>query len=332
MILFDFDYERATTAEDAVARLAQLGGDARVLAGGTDLLPNMRTELVKPGTLISLKGVAPEPPQVGADGSVRVDAFTLLATLERSELVRQRVPMLAAAARAVGSNQIREMGTLGGNLCQETRCLQFNQRHDYQFRAPCYKRGGDCCYPFPNNKPDVCWSVYMSDVAPALAALDASVEILGENGSRSVGIHELFSGDGLRPLRLGPAELVRYVTIPGAAPYSGWGFHKSSVRGGLEFGMAVCAVSLRMSDDGRTCRQARIAVGAVRERPVRAQRSERLLAGAALDPARLAEAAAEAAKEVNPLPHHGFTKRHLMDNLKVYLRRALEQALGRARH
>jgi CO/xanthine dehydrogenase FAD-binding subunit len=330
MILFDFEYERATTAEDAVARLAQLGGDARFMAGGTDLLPNMRAGLVKPGTLISLKGLAPEPPRAGADGSLRVDAFTPLAALERSELVRERAPMLAVAARAVGSNQIREMGTLGGNLCQETRCLQFNQPHDYQFCAPCYKRGGDCCYPFPANKPEVCWSVHMSDVAPALLALDASVEILGEGGSREAGIEELFSGDGLRPLRLGAAELARSVTIPGAGPRSGWGFHKSSVRGGLEFGMAVCAVSLRMAEDGRTCRQARIALGAVRERPLRARKAERLLAGVALEPARLAEAAAEAAKEANPLPHHGFTKRHLVDNLKVYLRRALEQALQRA--
>jgi 4-hydroxybenzoyl-CoA reductase beta subunit len=330
MILFDFDYERATTAEEAVARLAQLGADARLLAGGTDLLPNMRSELVKPGTLVSVKGLAPEPPRAQADGSLRVDAFTPLAALERSALVRERAPLLAVAARAVASNQIREMGTLGGNLCQETRCLYFNQPHDYQFHAPCYKRGGDCCYPFPKNKPDVCWSVHMSDVAPALLALDASVEILGESGSRSFGIDELFSGDGLRPLRLGPAELVRSVTLPGAAPRSGWGFHKSSVRGGLEFGMAVCAVGLRMAEDGRTCRQARIALGAVRERPLRAPKAERLLAGATLDRAKLAEAAAEAAKEANPLPHHGFSKRHLTDNLKVYIRRTLEEALGRA--
>ena len=331
MILFDFGYERATTAEDAVARLARLGCDARLLAGGTDLLPNMRAELVKPGTLISLKGLAPEPPRVGADGSIRIDALTRLASLERSELVRERLPMLAMAARAVGSNQIREMGTLGGNLCQETRCLYLNQRHDYQFSAPCFKRGGECCYPFPRNKHDICWSVHMSDIAPALVAFDASVEILGEGASRSVGIEELFSGSGLRPLNLQGAELVRSVSIPGRPARWGWGFHKSSVRGGLEFGMAVCAVSVRTEDDGKTCAEARIALGAVRERPVRALEAERLLAGAVLDKARMARAASEAAKEVNPLPHHGFTKRHLMDNLKVYLRRTLEQALERAR-
>ncbi len=332
MILFDFGYERAATAQDAVARLARLGCDARLLAGGTDLLPNMRSELVKPGTLVSLKGLAPEPPRMGADGSIRIDALMRLSSLERSQLIGERLPMLAAAARAVGSNQIREMGTLGGNLCQETRCLYLNQCHDYQFSAPCFKRGGECCYPFPRNKPEVCWSVYMSDIAPALVALDASIEILGEGASRRVGIEELFSGSGLRPLSLQPAELLRYADVPPRPPRSGWGFHKSSVRGGLEFGMAVCAVSLRMEADGKTCADARIALGAIRERPLRAAKAERLLAGAVLDKARLAQAAAEAAKEANPLPHHGFSKRHLTDNLKVYVRRTLEQALERARN
>jgi 4-hydroxybenzoyl-CoA reductase beta subunit len=331
MILFDFGYERAASAEDAVARLARLGTDARLLAGGTDLLPNMRSDLVMPATLISLKGIAPEPPRPGADGSIRIDALTRLADLERSELIRARLPMLALAARAVGSNQVREMGTLGGNLCQETRCLYVNQRHDYQFAAPCFKRGGECCYPFPRNKRDVCWSVHMSDVAPALVALDASIEILGAGGSRRVGIEDLFSGSGLRPLNLEPSELVRAVSVPARPSRSGWGFHKSSVRGGLEFGMAVCAVCLRLEDDGRTCAEARIALGAVRERPVRAPKAEGLLAGCAPDQARLAQAATAAAAEANPLPHHGFTKRHLTDNLKVYLRRTLEQALERAR-
>jgi 4-hydroxybenzoyl-CoA reductase beta subunit len=329
MILFDFGYERAASAEDAVARLARLGSDARLLAGGTDLLPAMRSELVRPGTLISLKDLVPEPPRADGDGGVRIDALSRLADLERSELVRERLPMLAEALRAAGGNQIREMGTLGGNLCQETRCLYLNQRHDYQFAAPCFKRGGECCYPFPRNKHDVCWSVYMSDVAPALVALDASVEILGASGSRRIAIEELFSGNGLRPLTLEPSELLRAVSVPGRPARSGWAFHKSSVRGGLEFGMAVCAVSLRLEADGRTCAEARIALSAVRERPLRALRAERVLVGSLLDKARLAQAAMEAAKEANPLPHHGFTKRHLTDNLKVYVRRALEQALER---
>lgn len=331
MIFYDFDYERAHTLEDAVAQLARMQGEARALAGGTDLLPSMRMENIRPGLLVSLSRIEPGEPQVLADGSIRIDALSRLASLESSSLLRSRVPMLAQSAHVVGGHQIRQMGTLGGNLCQEIRCLYLDQKHDYQFVAPCYKRGGECCYPFPRNGRDICWSVHMSDIAPALIALDAQVEILGESGSRRIRVEELYSGNGLAPLRLGHAELLRAVFIPPAPRGFSWGFHKSTVRGGLEFGMAVIALALQLAEDGKTCADARIVIGAVRERPVRATRAERLLNGALLDEERLAQASAEASKEINPLPHHGFTKRHLMDNIRVYLRRTLAQALERAR-
>ena len=331
MILSDFEYERADSLEDAVALLGRMGGDARPLAGGTDLLPSMRMDNVRPGLLVSLTGIEPRQPEALPDGSIRIDALSRLASLENSELLRSRIPMLAESAHVVGGNQIRQMGTLGGNLCQETRCLQLDQRHDFQFVAPCFKRGGACCYPYPRNGPDTCWSVYMSDIAPALIALDAGIEILGEAGSRSMRAEELFSGNGLKPVRLGHSELVRAVTVPPAPRGFGWGFHKSTVRGGLEFGMAVIALALRLADDGKTCADVRIVIGAVREGPVRASAAERALAGAVLDDERLESVAGEASKEINPLPHHGFTKRHLMDNIRVYLRRTLAQAVERAR-
>jgi 4-hydroxybenzoyl-CoA reductase beta subunit len=331
MILFDFDYQRAETLESAVALLARLPGDARALAGGTDLLPSMRMENIKPALLVSLGAIAPSEPAVLADGSIRIDALSRLASLENSSLLRSKVPMLAQSAHVVGGNQIRQMGTLGGNLCQETRCMQLDQKHDYQFVAPCFKRGGDCCYPFPRNRQDICWSVYMSDIAPALIALDAEVEILGEAGSRRIRVEELFTGNGLKPLNLGQAELLRAVFIPPAPGGFTWGFHKSTVRGGLEFGMVVIAVALRLAEDGMTCADARIVVGAVREGPVRASATERSLKGAVLDEKRLAQVATEASKEINPLPHHGFTKRHLMDNIRVHLRRTMARAVERAR-
>ena len=331
MILFDFDYERAATLEDAVALLARQQGAARALAGGTDLLPSMRMENVKPRLLVSLGAIATSEPEMLADGSIRIDALSRLASLEGSGLLRDKVPLLTQSIHVVGGNQIRQMGTLGGNLCQETRCLQLDQKHDYQFVAPCFKRGGDCCYPFPTNKRNICWSVYMSDIAPALIALDAQVEIIGETGIRHIRVEELFSGDGIKQHRLGQAELLRAVLIPPAPRGFGWGFHKSTVRGGLEFGMAVVAVALQLADDAKTCTDARIVVGAVREGPVRAVAAETSLKGVALDEKRLAQAAAEAAKEIKPLPHHGFTKRHLTDNIRVYLRRTMAQAVARAR-
>jgi CO/xanthine dehydrogenase FAD-binding subunit len=329
MILLDFDYERADALEDAVALLGSLGSDARLIAGGTDLLPNVRSGLVQPGVLVGLGAIAPKPPRLLPDGSVWLDALSRLADLQASDLLATHAPMLVAAAHAVGGNQIRQMGTLGGNLCQETRCLQYNQSHDYQFAAPCYKRGGDCCYPFPQNKRGTCWSVHMSDVAPALIAQGAQLEILGPGGARRIDVEALYSGDGMTPIRLGEAELIRAVIVPAPPPRSGWGFHKSTVRGGLEFGMAVMAVVLRLADDG-TCADARISIGAVRERPVRSLAAERELVGATLDENRLARAAGEAAREVSPLPHHGFTKRALVDNMRVHLKRTLALALERA--
>lgn len=330
MILFDFDYERAATLEDAVALLARQPGAARALAGGTDLLPSMRMENIKPNLLVSLGAIVPSEPELLADGCIRIDALSRLASLEISGLLRDKAPMLTQSIHVVGGNQIRQMGTLGGNLCQETRCMQLDQKHDYQFVAPCFKRGGDCCYPFPTNKHNVCWSVYMSDIAPTLIALEAQVEIIGEAGSRRIRVEDLFSGDGLKQLNLGQAELLRAVLIPPKPRGFTWGFHKSTVRGGLEFGMAVIAVALRLEPDGKTCADARIVIGAVREGPVRAVKAEDLLKGAVLDEKRLAQAAAEAAKEIKPLPHHGFTKRHLMDNIRVYLRRTLSHAVQHA--
>lgn len=328
MILHDFDYERAQSREAAVARLRALGAGARLVAGGTDLLPNMRVDVVRPSTVVSLAALQPAPPTRESDGSIRIDALTRLAALEQSELVRTALPMLAKAASCVAANQIRQMGTLGGNLCQDTRCLYFNQKHDYQFKAPCFKRGGDVCYPFPRNAPGTCWSVYQSDTAPALIALGAEVEVLGEAGARRKSVESLFTGNGITPIDLAGDEMITSIIVPPAPARGSWGYRKSARRGGLEFGISVVAVSLERSEDAMTCRQARVAVGAIRERPLRLVQTERALAGARLDPASAVAIAAVAAKEINPLPHHGFTIRYIRDDFRIKMRRVLEAAFA----
>jgi 4-hydroxybenzoyl-CoA reductase beta subunit len=330
VILFDFQYEKAQSLAEAASLLAGLGSGARLMAGGTDLLPNMRVAVTRPAAVIGLGGIAPAALQVAADGSLRIDALTRLSALAESALVRERWPMLAEAARAVGSQQIREMGTLGGNLCQETRCLYFNQKHDFQFVEPCYKREGACCYPFPQNKPDVCWSVYMSDVAPALIALGAELELIGGNGGRRMPLEQLYTGNGLKPFTLNGGEIIEAVSVPAAPAGSGFGYRKLARRGGLEFATAVVAATLRLDADTTQCAEARIVIGAVRERPVRAEAAERALVGSTLDESALA-AAAKAVAEINPLPHHGFSKSYIVDSLRIYLRRVLTQAADRAR-
>jgi 4-hydroxybenzoyl-CoA reductase beta subunit len=330
VILFDFQYEKAQSLAEAAGLLAGLGPNARLMAGGTDLLPNMRVAITRPAAVIGLGGIAPAAPQLAADGSLRLDALTRLSALAESALVRERWPMLTEAAHVVGSQQIREMGTLGGNLCQETRCLYFNQKHDFQFVEPCYKREGACCYPFPQNKPDVCWSVHMSDVAPALIALGAELGLIGENGRWRMPLEQLYTGDGLKPLTLERGEIIESVSVPAMATGSGFGYRKLARRGGLEFATAVVAATLRLDADKKQCTDARIVIGAVREGPVRAKAAEQALVGSALDEAALATAA-KAVADVNPLPHHGFTKSYIVDSLRVYLRRVLAQVVERAR-
>lgn len=331
MILYDFDYEPARSLPEAAALLARLGPGARIMGGGTDLLPNMRLEIARPTAIIGLRGIEPEPPRVTPAGGLRIDGLTTLAAIARSELIAAKLPMLVESAKVVGSNQVREMGTLAGNLCQETRCLQLNQKHDYQFKAPCYKRGGACCYPFPSNRPGVCWSVHMSDVAPALIALGAEIETVRGDGGRRLAVEDMFTADGMRPIGLDAGEIIRAVVTPPLPANLGWAYHKSSRRGGFEYGMAVIAVALSLETGGKACADARIVLGAVRERPVRARAAERALIGQPIDDALIAVAVAFALDEVKPLPHHGFTRSYLIDNIRVYLRRALARAVERAR-
>lgn len=330
MISSDFEYECPATLADASALLRDEGEGALLLAGGTDLLPNIRIRVKKAPLLVSLAAVAPRAPERLEDGTLRLDALSRVSDLEESGLLQAEAPMLAEAAHQVGGNQIRQMGTLGGNLCQETRCLYYNQSHDFQFKAPCYKRGGEVCYPFPRNDRNTCWSVYCSDIAPALMVLGAELEIVGPDETRRMPIGELFTGNGLRPLALEPHEIISAVFVPPAGARAGWGYHKSTVRGGFEFAMAIMAASLRLAGDGETCAEAAIALGAINEAPQRVAKAEAALVGAKPDEAMLATIAADVTKQINPLPHHGFSRRQLLDNIRVHLNRVLIEATARA--
>ena len=327
MILYDFEYEKPKSLQEAMTLLDEFGDNAHLLAGGTDLLPNMRVEIIVPSMLVSLSGIEAQEPEVQSDGSIRIDALSKLADLADSDLLRDKLPMVAESAHTVAGNQVREMGTLGGNLCQETRCLYFNQKHDYQFVEPCYKRGGDTCYPFPGNDRTICWSVYMSDIAPVLIALGAKLEILGPDGARNIRIEDLFTGNAMDPMTLKSSEIIMAVIVPPLPERFGWGYHKTTVRGGLDFGTAIVVIALQMEEDGETCANAKIIYGAIGEGPLRPTATESSMSGAKIDAVQIAH---DASQEVTPLPHHGFKKGYLRDNIKVNTERLLIRAIERA--
>ncbi|MBW1774162.1 MAG: FAD binding domain-containing protein [Deltaproteobacteria bacterium] len=329
MHLPKFEYFRPSTVGEATRFLKEHGPQARVVAGGTDLFPRMKYGLDHPEVVVSLKGIPIKPPTESRDGTLHLDALMVLSEVIRSPVILDKAPLLAKAAGRVASGEIRNMGTLGGNICQESRCLYYNQSHSFQFVEPCFKRGGKLCYFVPKGKK--CLAVYMADTAPALMCLDAEVKIIGPEGERQMPVGELYSGDAKHPLNIGPNEILAKVIIPPQPATSGWAYKKFSLRGGLEFAAVGVASILQMDEGGKICRQARIAVGAIASSPFRAPKAETHLVGKEASDSLFEEAAEFAADEIKIIPHHGFSAPYLREVLKVQTKRALKGAYERAR-
>jgi len=323
MYLPKFTLERPASSEEA-ATLLMVKENAGLVAGGTELFPRMKYGLSTPDVLVSLKGLRPSKPETTGEGILVLDANLSLTAVNESAEIRRSAPLLAMAAGKVATREIRNMGTLGGNLCQETRCLYYNQSHTFQFKAPCFKRGGTQCYFIP--KGNKCWAVYMSDTSPALLCLDARMTLVGGKGEREIGVETLYTHDPLHPFSLTPYEIVTKVMIPQKQGPMGYGFAKFSIRGGLEFAAVNVAVLLEGEDDFSTCSRARIAVGAVSDSPQRALEVEALLNGSSLSDDLIHEASQKISRSLKIVPHHGYSKAFLAECLKSQTREALTDA------
>jgi 4-hydroxybenzoyl-CoA reductase subunit beta len=237
---------RPATVDEAVRALAEEG--AQALAGGTDLLPNLRRGLGTPRALVDLTAVAAlDGIAVQADGSLRLGAAATLAALASHAEVRAGWPALATAASLVAGPTHREAATLGGNLCQDTRCVFYNQSDWWRSgNGWCLKYRGDKCHVVV--KSDRCYATYHGDVAPALIALDARAEIAGPGGARTLPLAALYVEDGARRLTLAPGEWLTAVVVPAPA---GWraDYAKARVRDAVDFPLAGAAVALHRDGD-----------------------------------------------------------------------------------
>ena len=321
-----FEHVRASTLEEASRLLVEGGGSSRLVAGGSDLFPRMKYGLEQPATLVSLGRIHPQEPCIAASGELSIDALLSLARVARSAAIRRRAPLLAEAAHCVASAQIRQVGTLGGNLCIETRCLYYNQSHTFQFVEPCLKRGGTRCYFAP--KGQKCWAVFCGDTAPTLIGLQARVEIVSTTGRRASSLEDLYTGDPLRPLSLSNGDVIAQVVLPEAPVHQSGAFVKFSLRGGVEFaGVSVAAV-IDLAADRMTCAGARIVVGAVAGAPVRARQAEQALVGKELNASLIPDIARQVRADIRPLAHHGYSAAYLRQCLEVQARRALTRVLA----
>lgn len=306
-MLPNFAYVRPASLKEAVKELAS--PDARLHAGGTDLLGCLRDgvftarKVVAIGGLAELRGIT-----TAADGTLRIGALATLAEIAAHPLIAGRYRALAQAAASVASPQLRNQGTLGGNLCQRPRCWYF--RGDFR----CFRKGGETCYA-PGGENEFhcilggsgCYAVHPSDTAPALAALEARARIEGPKGTRTVPLLSLFvppSQDVTKETVLDAGEILTEVLLPPPAPNLRSSYRKVRVRAAFDFALAGVALALRATE-GRID-WARIVLSGVAPVPWRALEAEKALLGRPLDAGTAAQAAAASVKGAEPLSQNGY--------------------------
>jgi xanthine dehydrogenase YagS FAD-binding subunit len=321
-----FEYVSAATADQVPALLEGSGGESLLLAGGTDLLDRLKERIDRPKRLVNLKTLAGLEGIEAGDG-LRIGALARIADVASHPVVVRDYPVLAEAAASIATPQLRNMGTLGGNLCQRPRCWYYRDRDVH-----CLKKGGDTCYAVNGlNKYHAifgegpCFIVHPSDSAPALVALEAELEVLGRDGTRSVKAGDFFrlpAADVTRENLLAPDEVLTEIRVPPPRSGARSTYLKFREKQSLDFAVSSVAVWVRV--EAGAVRSARIVLGGVAPVPWRAAGAEKALEGKPLDAKSIRAASEAAVAGAAPLEHNAY-KVPLTRNL---VRRALEALAG----
>ena len=296
---------------------------ARILAGGTDLLVNMKHRVEAPPIIVNIKRI-PGLDYIRQDnGSIRIGALTALKKVYRDPLIVEKLPALASAASHVGSYHHQSMGTIGGNICQQNRCKYFNQSQWWRSSRPtCFKAGGEICHVV--NTKEVCYSNYCGDVAPALLVMNATAILEGEGGSREISLEGLFSGDGKSPLGLKEGEILTGIAIPSESLDVYSTYMKFSNRESIDFPIVGTALWASLER-----REYRVSFTAVDRRPLRAKKVEDLLKGKDIDEEMVEETYGLAAKEATPVDNSTYSPSYKRRLMGLLLRYNMKEAMRR---
>jgi len=293
----------------------------RIIAGGTDLIPSMRQKLFEPAYVLdlsritALRGILPLP-----CGGVEIGALTTLRVIERSRFLREHYSVLTEAAATVASPVLRNMGTIGGNICLDTRCLWYNQSLTWRKGCGfCIKKDGDLCHVAPGGTK--CWAAFSGDTPPSLLCLNAEIEIASASGLRRLPLHEFYTGLGDNYRKLRPDEIVARVFLPASsAGYRGV-YRKLRVRGSIDYPLAGVAVVMKRSN-GHVA-EARIGITAVNPAPVLVKGAGELLAGKVVDETLAAAVGDLAARTAKPLTTSALTPAYRREMIRVFTKRAV---------
>ncbi len=321
MSLPPFALLRPRGLDEALAHLAQHGPEAMIVAGGTDVVPNLRAGLFAPRALVDIKGINDlKGISCDAEDGLRIGALTTLTEIAESSVVRRHYPVLAEAAATVASPVLRNMGTLGGNLCLETRCLWYNQSYTWRSSCGfCLKKDGTVCHVAPGGQR--CWAVWSSDTAPALLTLEAELGIAGPRGKRWLPLDQFYKNDGMDRVRLAKDEIVTGVRVPARTAGLRGSYSKLRIRGSIDYPLAGLAVAMKLEDG--VCRSVRVGLTGVNPAPMLARDVSGLLEGQRYSPDRIEEASHAVIRTGKPLKTSVSTPEYRRDVLRVFARRAL---------
>jgi xanthine dehydrogenase YagS FAD-binding subunit len=307
-MLPDFAYVRPNSIEDAVQQLSTQG--AVLHAGGTDLLGCLRedifsaTKLVSISKLEGLQGISPS-----SDGGLRIGALTKVTEIANDPLLKERWSAIAGGASEVGSPQLRNQGTIGGNVCQKPRCWYY--RGDFH----CRRKGGDMCYAFGGENQfhaifgsdSICCIVHPSDIAPGLVAFEAQAKVTGPQGTRTVPVekfHVLPSENVEKETVLEQGEIVSDILLP--APPAGTRSSYRKIRARRSWDFALAGVALALTFQGNKISRARVVLSGAAPTPWRLRHVEEMLTGKSLDAKLAAQAARAAMKNAEPLSRNDY--------------------------
>ncbi len=317
-----FRYVRPASVAQAAAVLADHGGEAMVLAGGTDLLPNLKRRQFDARVLVAV-GHLEELATFRSNGDIAIGAGMKLQEVAEQPEVRAYAPGLTEAMRQIANPQIQRQGTIGGNLCVDTRCNYYNQTHEWRESIGfCMKRDGDVCLVAPGSSK--CWAVSSSDAAPILMALGARVVLVGAGGERQIPLAALYQDDGIAYLTRRPDEIMQTILVPRTEGLRST-YRKVRRRGSFDFPILGVAASLRLS--GTVVEQASLVLGAVHTHPVEVDVAE-LLIGAQPTEDRLDAVADAAFKVATPLDNVDLMYHWRKKMVRVEVKRAFQSLIG----
>ena len=283
----------------------------------------MKQKLFAPPYLMDIRGIEEiQGIRVVPGAGVEIGALTPLSTIEDSEFMRRNYRVLYEAVATVASPILRNMGTIGGNICLDTRCVWYNQ--SLQWRRSCgfcIKKDGDLCHVAPGGK--FCWAAFSGDTPPALLCLNADLEIVGPAGFRHVALKDFYTKIGDARMKLESNEMLTRVFLPEAS--SGWkgSYMKLRIRGSIDYPLAGVAVAVAIPKNGGPVENARVAITAVNPAPLLVKGAENALVGKQIDEHVATVVGELAAKMAKPLTTSGLTPEYRREIVKVYAKRAV---------